>query len=463
LWRERTGDKAFDVLTYHDADTLRARLSDGPRHDGQKIGVGTIWTLAHERGYKGSPHVSLLDRLDADIPDDAVEPSPAKDTATPSFTPPVAQSFASVMASPPVPVDHIIPGRLERYLVNFLRGPGDHHKGRMVLQGGMCVQAGVPFFGAHPVEGVRFVHLPAEDDANEIRRRIHGIRNGLQLGNRADGARYIDAFAIGTPIIVAETRGTSITWTDFGKWLRRELKAMDGHKLVTLDAFYNFFRFDSASLLDTELVRFLIQNVLTEFCRDTESTLWIPWHPSFAGQARGDGASYNVAFHNAPRVADIIEQKAKQSEVFTLRAVKRNNGPKPAPVDFIYRDGALIAPSGEEQATRDERFKSACVAVATDMARAGEPILKRSRLNRTTYQAIRRALGDPGYAFDDAAVKAQLLGAAVMDKSLVYIAADQNHAAGYYPVEEPELAVRVGRDPGRRAKAKEDDTGGEDE
>ncbi len=221
------------------------------------------------------------------------------------FNPPVVRTLGNVLASRPAPLDEIIPYRLERHVLALLLGHGGTHKSRMVLQGGMSAQAGHPFFGSQPVAGLTFVHVAGEDMADEVNRRVHRIRDGLQLGDRADQARYIDACNIGQPIfVVQDVPGDPIILTDFGHWLTRELRAMSGHKLVALNSFYNFVRFVGQAMANMDLVRLLIQNAFAQFMRITDSTVWTPFHSSIAGQKRADQTSWNVAFHNAPRVAD---------------------------------------------------------------------------------------------------------------------------------------------------------------
>ena len=71
LWRQRTGDKDFEVMTYHDEVTLELRIKDGPSRDGKKIGIGSIYEYAKSGGFTGTPHESLINRFDAQTPPQA--------------------------------------------------------------------------------------------------------------------------------------------------------------------------------------------------------------------------------------------------------------------------------------------------------------------------------------------------------------------------------------------------------
>ena len=303
------------------------------------------------------------------------------------FKPPVVRTLGNVLASDPAPLDEIIPYRLERYVLGFLRGHGGTHKSRMVLQGGMSAQAGHPFFGSQPVSGLTFVHVAGEDGPDEVTRRVHRIRDGLQLGNRADQARYIDACNIGQPLFMVDDvrDGDPVYISAFGQWLMRELQGMPGHKLVALNSFYNFVRFVGQSMQNMELVRHVIQTSFTQFMRMTNSTVWTPWHSSYAGQERSDRAGFNVAFHNAPRVADSID-KMKDSDVFMLTGVKRNNGPLPLPVEFVYRNGVPSSANGRGK-------RSSRSAVPRGMCGSGNPHGATRRADQQAQQA--QAAGSP--------------------------------------------------------------------
>lgn len=82
LWRERTGDHAFEVATYRGRDELLARLSDDPRETGATTGLGTIIKLARENGYTGpikySPPASqVFEKAVAEFLPDMPAPPPA--------------------------------------------------------------------------------------------------------------------------------------------------------------------------------------------------------------------------------------------------------------------------------------------------------------------------------------------------------------------------------------------------
>ena len=101
-------------------------------------------------------------------------------------------------------------------MMAFLRGHGGTHKSRMVLQGGMCAQAGHPFFGSQPVPGLTFVHVAGEDMADEVIRRVHRIRDGFELGDRADQAATL----------MPATSGSRFSW-----WMTPARRANHPHGL----------------------------------------------------------------------------------------------------------------------------------------------------------------------------------------------------------------------------------------
>jgi RecA-family ATPase len=78
------------------------------------------------------------------------------------------------------------------------------------------------------------------------------------------------------------------------------LQSVRGHKFVAIDSCYNALRFVGQAKINETSVMAAIR-LLQRLCEETNSTLLVLWHPSQAGQERGDASGWSVAWHNAPR------------------------------------------------------------------------------------------------------------------------------------------------------------------
>ena len=195
-----------------------------------------------------------------------------------------------------------------------------------------------------------------------------------------------------------------------------------------LDSCYDFVRFEGSAKVNEDVVNVLVKVVLGGFCRDTNSTLLVTWHPSYAGQERGDGSGWSVAWHNAPRVRDQIKRKGN-GDAFELTAVKRNHGAFPQPLTLHYSDGALLPREEFECAEQKAQLDAACIEVATLCAEKGIPITQQRRMGQTALDLLRERIevAPKNAEFKD------ILNRAVIEDHLEYVHGGTRRSAGFYP------------------------------
>jgi RecA-family ATPase len=353
--------------------------------------------------------------------------------------------FRDVLTRTVAPVWELVPSLIERGVVTFLSAPGGSHKSRLALQWGLCLGSGAAIFG-RPVDRVTFVYLSYEDHADEVARRAQAISRRLGLAD-VDG-HYLDLTQGDAPLAVVNEAG-ECREQPFGEALRGFLRSLPGHKFVVLDGTYNGVRFAGAAKINETSVMAGI-DYLQRLCDETDSTMLPLWHPSQAGQERGDASGWSVAWHNRPRARLSISPVKDRDDAFELKVEKRNHGPKGKPVTLYFDGGALLPRTEIAEEDRDARLLDACVEVANTAAEQGNPIQKQHRLYKWMLDEIEAAAG---YRPADREVK-ETLALAMRRGRLRYVDHTRHRAAGYYPAD-MNRAHELAREAMQRRKAQE--------
>jgi hypothetical protein len=154
------------------------------------------------------------------------------------------------------------------------------------------------------------------------------------------------------------------------------------------------------------------------------------WHPSQAGQDRGDNAGWSVAWHNAPRARLSLTHPEKDDlDLYELRCEKRNNGPRMAPLMLRWSDGILVPASESALEGKTQALRKACIKAALSAAASGMPITKQKHV--TDWQ-LRDIENVAGYRPTQRAIK-EALTEAVNNQKLRYVAGHGKKSAGFYP------------------------------
>lgn len=302
------------------------------------------------------PASGLLDRVAA--------PEPPKPAAGPV-------PFGDLLAREVLPVREIIPGLVERGIVTFLAGAGGSHKSRTALHWGLAIASGTPIAGRQ-VEQCPFLYLSYEDHPDEVTRRTQAICRRLAI-EQPGLAQFWDLTDNGQPLARITEEG--ISEQPFCGQVRGHLKAIPGHKFVVLDSAYNVLQFIGAAKIDEAAVKAGIE-FLGRLARECDATILILWHPSQAGQERGDASGWSVAWHNTPRARLSLTADKNEEGTYILAVQKRNNAPKGEPLRLRWDSGILSPVEPMARQESDSRVVEAILEIVAEGARTGQFLKK---------------------------------------------------------------------------------------
>jgi hypothetical protein len=358
------------------------------------------------------------------------------------------EALGSLLNSTPAPVAEIIGGLVETHVFTTLSGPGGSHKSRLGLQLGLCVSAGVPVFG-RPVERSAFVYLSFEDPRDEVVRRVHALSRRLNLPKPPDpetAFHYLDRTGRPEPLLIVREEG-GLEVTDFGHQMIGRLKAIPGHKLVLIDGTYNAVRFVGKAKINEDCVMSAI-GWFDALCAAADCTIISLWHPSQAGQERGDAGGWSVAWNNRPRARLSIGAVKGQDDTFELKVEKRNHGPKGPPITLHWSGGALLPRAETDAAEASERFMRTCIDAAATAAGQGMPLTMQKTPPKWVFDEVERA---SSYRPTQRQIK-EALAQALRDNRLRYMKGNHSRAAGYYPFD-PDCADEMAAEAKRQQTA----------
>jgi RecA-family ATPase len=340
------------------------------------------------------------------------------------------KTFGDLLSRTVAPVEEIIPGLIEKRIVTFLSGPGGTNKSRLAIQWGLSAHAGLAVFG-RDVQRCHFVYVSYEDDEDEVARRSQKISRRLSLSDaEVADALYLDKMGKDAPFAIVHEDGT-FEERPFAKELRDQLGAIAGHKLVAVDSCYNFLRFIRSAKIDEGAVNGAI-GTLQRFCLECDCTVIMLWHPSQAGQERGDASGWSVAWHNAPRARLSITALKDADDAFDLKAEKRNHDRRGQTITLYWSDGVLLPRTETAAGEQKGHFMRSVVRVAIIAAEQAAPITMQKRLYGWQLDEIER---DIGRRPSNTEVK-EVLAAALPAGLLRYVKGSTHRAAGYYPADQ---------------------------
>lgn len=406
-----------------------------PKADG--VGYGTLLHRAREGGYAGSrahepASVAFADYLKSA---DLTSLAAANDEGMPRPT-----KFADVLTRVVPPVTELIAGLVEKGTVTFLSAPGGAHKSRVAVQWGLSLDAGLPVFG-RTVEQASFVYVSYEDHADEVARRSQAISKRLGLPHNS-GGEFWDLAGKDCPL-ASVSEGSGVELRPFWHRFVDHLRSTPGHKFVVLDSCYNALRFEGAAKINEGSVLAGI-GLLQRLCNEANCTVLVLWHPSQAGQERGDASGWSVAWHNAPRARLSLSPVKDTEDAFELRVEKRNHGAKGKPLTLFWSDGVLQPRDALDSLEQGSRLMDVVVRVAIAAAEQSTPIQQQRRLHTWMTREIETVVGRRP---PEREIKS-ILNDAVRQGRLRYVGSTNHRTAGFYPpdLQEAEaLAVQAKR------------------
>lgn len=252
-------------------------------------------------------------------------------------------------------VDGLVPGRV----VTLLSGDGGVGKSLLALQLGSAVASGGYWAGKEVRQG-RCLYLSAEDDADEIHRRLLSITeyHETPIAGLTDLAIVPLADLDDATLSVLDTKTQSMRPTPLFSSVRREVENFRPSLLV-LDTNADFFGGDEIKRVQVR--QFL--RMLGSLCIRFDLATVLLSHPSLAGINSGSGLSGSTAWNNSVR-----------SRLY-LDRLKDKDGSEPDPaLRVLSAKKANYGPTGEEIRLRWQGgvFKPATSAAPSFVAAAAQ-------------------------------------------------------------------------------------------
>ena len=249
-----------------------------------------------------------------------------------SETPAGCRLYAEYWTDEPMEREWLIKDWIPMHKVGLLAGPGGAGKSRLALQLAAQIAAGGgQWIGPsnETIEG-RALYATAEDDIEEMRRRLHEIGMADMVEHNLGVATYKEPLW-GTAI--NENVG-SVTST--GKWLRDTAEKFMPSLLVIDNVASSF----AANENNRSMVRQFI-NHWSEYAQNHYCAVMLISHPPKGGQVY----SGSTDWHNASRfvwsfgLCDDMNLRGKRK----LEVIKNNYGILPEPLEIDWREGRWVS------------------------------------------------------------------------------------------------------------------------
>lgn len=262
--------------------------------------------------------------LDADIRRAREKGAPVPAQAP---TKPLAIILASSFSGLAVPerswhVETLIPGST----VTLLSGDGGTGKSLLALQLSVATALGLTWIG-HPAKTGPVIHLTAEDETDELHRRLANIVDAMGVELSALSNLHLVSLAGEDAVLASVGRNNVVQATPL--WQQIEAAALDiSPALVVLDTLADLFAGEEN--VRTQAQQFV--SLLRGLALRRDAAVVMLAHPSVSGMASGTGTSGSTAWSNSVRSRLYLERviDGEKQEVDpdarVLRTMKSNYG-----------------------------------------------------------------------------------------------------------------------------------------
>lgn len=247
-----------------------------------------------------------------------------------------------------VPVrEWIVPNLIPAKTVSMMSGDGATGKSLLAMQ--LCAARALSedWIGTAPEPG-RSLFLSAEDDADEMHRRLEAIRNfyGVRWAALSD-VRLVDL--VGENAVLGELgdRGGIIQATPLYEAVDAQVAAF-APTLVVVDTLADAFSGDENHR--SQVRQFIA--LMKGMARARNTAVLILSHPSLTGMASGTGSSGSTSWNNTVRSRLYFERAKAQDDsepdpdVRTLTTKKANYGRAGDVLSVRWRDGVFVPLDG---------------------------------------------------------------------------------------------------------------------
>lgn len=262
-------------------------------------------------------------------------------------------SASSLAGHSPPPRQFLAPGLIPAADVTILSGNGGDGKSLLATQLLASVASGALWLGMQVQRG-RALYLSAEDDIDEVHRRLAAIceAEGIDLGALRD--LFIAPLAGEETILAAETRTGGIAATPLWRELVEKVADIKVTLLV-IDTLADVF--DGDEIARRQARQFV--RMLRGLAMKKECTILLLSHPSQSGMASGSGSSGNTAWHNSARARLYLTRPISPDgepgdpDVRILQTKKMNYGPMSDEIRLRWTEGRFINEEPKPQSAFD--------------------------------------------------------------------------------------------------------------
>ena len=229
--------------------------------------------------------------------------------------------------------------------VTNISGDGGLGKTILAFQLGVSLSAKTDWLGLECMQGP-FLYIGAEDDTDELHRRLDEMRLelGLSYGDLAD--IHFRSF-VGEDALVATFDRAQQRMTATKLMLKIETRIRDlGAIACVLDTSADVFGGEEISR--TQVRQFV--GMLRGVALRTHSSIILLSHPSVAGMQSGTGTSGSTAWNNSVRSRLYLSADDKDKDVRYLHFKKLNYGPRGEPLRLRWQRGIFIVDDGKAAA-----------------------------------------------------------------------------------------------------------------
>ena len=263
----------------------------------------------------------------------------------------------------------LVEGAIPHLNVTLLSGDGGLGKTVLALMLGASLATRTPWLGFQAMQGP-LLYIGAEDDADEIHRRLDHIRQGLGLpwGEFADF--HFKALAGEDALLGTFDRAAQVMRaTPLLGSVENRLQDL-GAIACVLDTSADVFGGDE---INRQQVRQFV-GLLRGVCVRHKVTIVLLSHPSLSGMASGSGTSGSTAWNNSVRSRLYLTQDDANQDARTLKFMKSNYGPKGEPMKLIWRNGLFVPESVAEVVAKASNAEVAFLELLDAYTREGRNV-----------------------------------------------------------------------------------------
>jgi len=325
---------------------------------------------------------------------------------------------ADMAATVPPERPWIVLGWLPSRQVTLLTGDGGTGKSQIAMQLQAAASAGTRWLGL-PVMACRSIGLYAEDDQDELHRRLHGI---VELtGISAASLRSMQCRSViedEAEMVEVDERG-AIVATPYFRELER-IVLSEGARLLVLDAITNLFGGDEIRRRQVNAFILLLRQLAIKM----DGAVLLLGHPSASGIATGSGLSGSTHWHNAVRSRFYFERATGEDadpNERTLSKLKANYAGSGDVLRVRWQPGGFIGldePGSLDRAAQaskaDRVFRTLLAASYADGAwTSANPMAKNYAPSAFSKRPDREGLGKR--ALEDAMHRLKRAGAVIIE------------------------------------------------